>query len=84
MTGQSHGRRNGPAARAGIPWVRLVCPLHPARLRDSGLGYIEIFTKLHLFQFGLKRADLKFYHYSRNSSFSSFIITAGVNFVLDQ
>jgi hypothetical protein len=49
-----------------------------------GLSYTDIFTKLHLFQFGLKRADLKFYHYSRNSSFSSFIITAGVNFVLDQ
>ncbi len=49
-----------------------------------GVSYTDIFTRLHIFQFGLKRIDLKFYNYSRNSPFSSFIVTAGVNFVLDR
>lgn len=49
-----------------------------------GISYTDLFTRLHIFQFGLKRVDLKFYKYDRNSPFSSFIITGGVNFVMDR
>jgi hypothetical protein len=55
------------------------------RSNQFGLGasYTDIFTRLNILGFGLKRIDLKGYHYSRNSSFSSFIITAGFSFVLN-
>jgi len=50
-----------------------------------GLGatYTDIFTKLHVWEFGLKSIDLKFYNYNRNTAFSSLIITAGFKFVMD-
>jgi hypothetical protein len=48
-----------------------------------GLNYTDIFTKLHLASLGFKSIDLKFYRYSRNTSFSSYIITAGITFVSD-
>lgn len=50
-----------------------------------GLGatYTDIFTKLHIWEFGLKSIDLKFYNYNRNTAFSSLIITAGFKFVMD-
>ena len=48
-----------------------------------GLGYTDIFTGLRLFHFGLKSIQVKYYYYDRNSPFSSHIVTAGFNFVLD-
>lgn len=48
-----------------------------------GVSYTDIFTKAHIAKFGLKSIDLKFYKYDRNSTFSSYIITAGVKFVID-
>ena len=48
-----------------------------------GLGYTDIFTGLRLFHFGLKSVQLKYYFYDRNTPFSSHIVTAGFNFVLD-
>ncbi len=48
-----------------------------------GVSYTDIFTKMHLWKFGLKSIDLKFYKYDRDTSFSSSIITAGCKFVMD-
>lgn len=48
-----------------------------------GMGYTDIFTKMHIWHFGLKSIDLKFYHYDRNSKFSSDIITGGFKFLMD-
>ncbi|WP_158979677.1 DUF3570 domain-containing protein [Cellulophaga sp. L1A9] len=48
-----------------------------------GVSYTDIFAKAHLWQFGLKSIDLKFYQYDRDTTFSSSIITAGFKFVMD-
>jgi hypothetical protein len=48
-----------------------------------GVSYTDIFTSAHIWKFGLKSIDLKFYKYDRDSTFSSSIITAGFKFVLD-
>lgn len=48
-----------------------------------GISYTDIFTKTHIWKFGLKSIDLKFYQYDRDTTFSSNIITAGFKFVLD-
>jgi len=48
-----------------------------------GASYIDIFTKLHIWEFGLKSIDLKLYNYNRNTTFNYLIITAGIKFVMD-
>lgn len=48
-----------------------------------GVSYKDIFTKAHIWKFGLKSIDVKFYQYDRNTTFSSSIVTAGVKFVMD-
>jgi hypothetical protein len=48
-----------------------------------GVTYTDIFAKAHIGKWGLKSIDLAFYKYDRNSSFSSYIISAGVKFVID-
>nr|WP_229719440.1 DUF3570 domain-containing protein [Winogradskyella schleiferi] len=48
-----------------------------------GLSYTDIFAKAHLWKFGLKSIDLKFYKYDRDTTFGSSIITAGFKFVMD-
>lgn len=48
-----------------------------------GISYTDIFTKAHLWKFGLKSIDLKFYNYDRNTTFNSLIITTGFKFVMD-
>ncbi len=45
-----------------------------------GVSYTDIFTKAHIWKFGLKRIDLKFYKYDRNTAFTSSIITTGFSF----
>ena len=45
-----------------------------------GVSYTDIFTKARVWKFGLKRIDLKFYKYDRDTSFTSSIITAGFKF----
>ncbi|MFT5736072.1 MAG: hypothetical protein ACJAU2_000325 [Maribacter sp.] len=45
-----------------------------------GVSYTDIFTKAHIWKFGLKRIDLKFYTYDRDTAFTSNIITAGFSF----
>lgn len=48
-----------------------------------GVSYTDIFANAHLWRFGLKSIDLKFYQYDRNTTFNSQIITAGLKFVMD-
>ena len=48
-----------------------------------GVSYTDIFTKAHIWKFGLKSIDLKFYQYDRDTSFSSSIITTGFKFIMD-
>ena len=48
-----------------------------------GVSYTDIFTALHIWKFGLKSVDIKFYNYDRNTTFSSQIVTAGLKFVID-
>lgn len=48
-----------------------------------GFSYTDIFTKAHIWKFGLKSIDLKFYQYERDTSFSSSMITAGFKIVID-
>lgn len=48
-----------------------------------GVTYTDIFTNLHVWKFGLKSIDLKFYQYDRDNTLSSSMITTGFKFVLD-
>ena len=48
-----------------------------------GVSYTDIFAKAHIWIFGLKSIDLKFYQYDRDTAFSSRIITAGIKFIMD-
>ena len=48
-----------------------------------GVSYTDIFATSHLWHFGLKSIDLKFYQYDRDTRFSSSILTAGFKFVAD-
>ena len=48
-----------------------------------GLTYTDIFTKAHIWKFGLKSIDVKFYKYDRNTTFQSTILTTGFKFVMD-
>ncbi|WP_241485274.1 DUF3570 domain-containing protein [Psychroserpens damuponensis] len=48
-----------------------------------GVSYTDIFAKAHIWKFGLKSIDLKFYQYDRDTSFTSSIITAGFKFIMD-
>ena len=48
-----------------------------------GVSYTDIFTRMRIWKLGLKRIDLKFYKYDRDTAFTSSIITAGFNFVVD-
>lgn len=48
-----------------------------------GISYTDVFTKSHLWKFGLKSIDLKFAQYERDSGLSASIITGGFKFILD-
>ncbi|MGB5554704.1 MAG: DUF3570 domain-containing protein [Flavobacteriaceae bacterium] len=48
-----------------------------------GASYTDIFTKFHLWKFGMKSIDLKYYNYKRNTSLKYSIITLGLTFVMD-
>ncbi len=50
-----------------------------------GLGatYTDIFTKLHVFSWGLKSIDVKFDQYNRDSGLAFFLISTGIKFVND-
>jgi hypothetical protein len=48
-----------------------------------GITYTDIFTKRHIWKFGLKSIDLKFNQYDRNSGLSASILSGAVTFVMD-
>jgi len=48
-----------------------------------GVSYVDIFNKAHVWKFGIKSIDIKYYNYDRNTPFNSNIITAGIKFVMD-
>ncbi|PTM03850.1 MAG: hypothetical protein DA405_09230 [Bacteroidetes bacterium] len=48
-----------------------------------GLTYTDIFTNAHIWRFGLKSIDFRFYQYNRNTTFRSSIGTLGFKFVLN-
>lgn len=56
---------------------------YSANQYSFGITYTDLFTKSHIWKYGLKSIDLKFSHYSRNTSFSSNIVTIGIKFVHD-
>ncbi len=56
---------------------------YSANQYGMGVSYVDIFSKAHLWKFGLKSIDLKFYKYDRDTTFGSYIITTGFKFVMD-
>ncbi|GGF73831.1 DUF3570 domain-containing protein [Wenyingzhuangia marina] len=49
-----------------------------------GMSYTDIFTEKHLWKFAIKSIDVKINKYNRDSSFKSYMITAGIKFILDE
>lgn len=47
-----------------------------------GVTYTDIFAKANIWKIGLKEIDLRFFKYDRDTTFSSYILTAGFNFVV--
>ena len=48
-----------------------------------GVSYTDIFSKFHIWKLGLKRIDLKYNNYKRNTGLSANNIALGFSFVLD-
>ena len=49
-----------------------------------GISYTDIFTKAHIWKFGLKSIDLKYNNYKRNTGLSANFIGVGFKFLQDQ
>jgi hypothetical protein len=48
-----------------------------------GIAYTDIFTSFHIWRFGLKRAELKYDAYRRDTGLKAGILSGSVKFVLD-
>jgi hypothetical protein len=48
-----------------------------------GIGYTDVFSKFHLWQFGLKSIDLNYNNYQRNTGLNAYIVSLGFKFVMD-
>ena len=48
-----------------------------------GISYTDALNKLKVWKIGLKSIDLKYYHYDRNSTFNSNLVTFGMKFVIE-
>ncbi len=48
-----------------------------------GFRYTDIFTKFHVYKFGLKSIDLRFNHYDRSTGLTANIVSGGFSFVMD-
>ena len=48
-----------------------------------GISYTDIFSKTHVWKFGLKSIDLKYNNYQRNTGLSSNYVGVGFKFVMD-
>jgi len=51
-----------------------------------GLGatYVDIFTKAHIWKFGLKNIDFRYNHYDRSDTLSADIVSLAFKFVMDK
>jgi len=47
-----------------------------------GVSYTDIFTKAHVWKFGIKNIDLRFHQYDRSNGLSAWIISGGIKFVM--
>ena len=48
-----------------------------------GISYKDVFTKFHIYKFGLKEVDLRYNSYERSSGLKASIISTSFKFVLD-
>ncbi len=48
-----------------------------------GISYTDIFTKGHIWKFGIKSIDVKYNNYSRNSAFKANMVSLGMKLVMD-
>lgn len=49
-----------------------------------GLKYTDIFTKSHIWKFGLKNVSLDYNYYNRNTGLKAHIISFGIDFIIDK
>lgn len=49
-----------------------------------GATYLDIFTKAHIWKFGLKNIDFRFNHYQRSDTLSADIVSMAFKFVMDK
>ncbi len=47
-----------------------------------GVSYTDIFTKAHIWRFGIKNVDLRYHQYDRSTGLTSWIISGGIKFVM--
>lgn len=47
-----------------------------------GVSYTDIFTKAHLWNFGIKNVDLRFHQYDRSNGLSAWIVSGAIKFVM--
>jgi hypothetical protein len=56
---------------------------YTANQYSFGLSYTDIFSELNFWRISLKTIDLKYAHYSRNSTFRANILTIGIKLIVD-
>ncbi len=49
-----------------------------------GASYVDIFTKAHVWKFGLKNIDFRYNHYDRSDTLSADIVSLAFKFVMDR
>ena len=49
-----------------------------------GATYVDIFTKAHIWKFGLKNIDFRYNHYDRSDTLSADIVSLAFKFVMDK
>ncbi|NNT73138.1 DUF3570 domain-containing protein [Flavobacterium sp. IMCC34852] len=49
-----------------------------------GATYLDIFTKTHIWKFGLKNVDFRYNHYERSDTLSADIVSVAFKFVMDK
>ena len=47
-----------------------------------GVSYTDIFTKAHIWKFGIKNIDLRFNQYNRSNGLSAWIVSGAIKFVM--
>ena len=47
-----------------------------------GVSYTDIFTKAHIWKFGIKNVDLRFHQYDRSNGLSAWIVSGAIKFIM--